>query len=151
MNLKIHRPAIVMNRIGAAIIDMFFISVLYGAVVAITTGNYKAILNRFNVSSGDIRYDLGLVCVLMALYFIVLPFIWNGYTPGKKFTRTKLVSLTKEKLTLGILTMRFFVLLIPNILFLGIPVICNVYMMLFRSDNSGFHDLIVKTKVMSVV
>ncbi|MEH6888156.1 RDD family protein, partial [Bacillus sp. JJ864] len=24
-------------------------------------------------------------------------------------------------------------------------------MMLFRSDNSGFHDLIVKTKVMSVV
>ncbi|WP_020059358.1 RDD family protein [Bacillus sp. 123MFChir2] len=151
MKLKIHRPAIVMNRIGAAIIDMFFISVLYGAVVAITTGNYKAILNRFNVSSGDIRYDLGLVCVLMALYFIVLPFMWNGYTLGKKFTRTKLVSLTKEKLTLGILTMRFFVLLIPNILFLGIPIICNVYMMLFRSDNSGFHDLIVKTKVMSVV
>lgn len=151
MNLKIHRPAIVMNRIGAAIIDMFFISVLYGAVVAITTGNYKAILNRFNVSSGDIRYDLGLVCLLMALYFIVLPFIWNGYTPGKKFTRTKLVSLTHERLTLGILTMRFLILLIPNILFLGIPVICNVYMMLFRSDNSGFHDLIVKTKVMSVV
>lgn len=151
MKLKIHRPAIVMNRIGAAIIDMFFISVLYGAVVSITTGNYKTILNRFNVSSGDIRYDLGLVCLLMALYFIVLPFIWNGYTPGKKFTRTKLVSLTDEKLTLGILTMRFIVLLIPNILFLGIPALCNIYIMLFRSDNSGFHDLIVKTRVISIV
>ncbi|MGF9962932.1 RDD family protein [Bacillus rhizoplanae] len=151
MKLKMHQPAIVMNRLGAAIIDMFFISVLYGAIVAITTGNYKAILNRFNVSSGDIRYDLGLVFLLMALYFIVLPFIWNGYTPGKKITRTKLVSLTSEKLSLGILITRFIVLLVPNILLLGIPEIFNVYMMLFRSDNSGFHDLIVKTKVMSVV
>ncbi|WP_440602684.1 RDD family protein [Bacillus sp. GB_SG_008] len=151
MKLKIHQPVIVMNRLGAAMIDMFFISVLYGAIVAITTGNYKAILNRFNVSSGDIRYDFGLAFLLMALYFIVLPFIWNGYTLGKKVTRTKLVSLTSEKLTLGILTMRFVVLLVPNILFLGIPVICNIYMMLVRSDNRGFHDLIVKTKVMGVV
>ncbi|WP_410983788.1 RDD family protein [Bacillus cereus] len=151
MKLKMHRPAVVMNRIGASIIDMFIISVMYGAVVAIVTGNYGAIFNRFNISLGDYRYDLMLVFILMAIYFIIVPFIWNGCTIGKKITRTRLISLTSEKLTIQTLTVRFFVLLLPNILLLGIPSICNIYMMLFRQDNCGFHDLIMKTKVMSLV
>ncbi|MEV5108482.1 MULTISPECIES: RDD family protein [Bacillus] len=151
MKLKMHRPALVMNRIGASLIDMFLISVMYGAIVAVITGNYSAIFNRFNISFGDYRYDLTVAFMLMAIYFILLPFIWNGATVGKKVTRTKVISLTSEKLTLQTLIIRFFVLLLPNILLLGIPLICNVYMMLFRKDNCGFHDLIAKTKVMSLV
>ncbi|HDR3920706.1 RDD family protein, partial [Bacillus cereus] len=147
MKLKMHRPALVMNRIGASLIDMFLISVMYGAVVAVMTGNYSAIFNRFNISFGDYRYDLAVVFILMAIYFILLPFIWNGVTLGKKVTRIKLISLKSEKLTLQTLTIRFFVLLLPNILLLGIPILCNVYMMLFRKDNCGFQDLITKTKV----
>jgi uncharacterized RDD family membrane protein YckC len=146
-----HRPALVMNRIGASLIDMFLISVMYGAVVAVMTGNYSAIFNRFNISFGDYRYDLAVVFILMAIYFILLPFIWNGVTLGKKVTRIKLISLKSEKLTLQTLTIRFFVLLLPNILLLGIPILCNVYMMLFRKDNCGFQDLITKTKVISLV
>ncbi|MGQ0514706.1 RDD family protein, partial [Bacillus sp. D-CC] len=146
-----HRPALVMNRIGASLIDMFLISVMYGAVVAVMTGNYSAIFNRFNISFGDYRYDLVVVFILMAIYFILLPFIWNGVTLGKKVTRIKLISLQSEKLTLQTLTIRFFVLLLPNILLLGIPILCNVYMMLFRNDNCGFQDLITKTKVISLV
>ncbi|HFJ9449126.1 RDD family protein [Bacillus anthracis] len=151
MKLKMHRPALVMNRIGASLIDMFLISVMYGAVVAVMTGNYSAIFNRFNISFGDYRYDLAVVFILMAIYFILLPFIWNGVTLGKKVTRIKLISLKSEKLTLQTLTIRFFVLLLSNILLLGIPVLCNVYMMLFRKDNCGFQDLITKTKVISLV
>lgn len=151
MKLKMHRPALVMNRIGASLIDMFLISVMYGAVVAVMTGNYSAIFNRFNISFGDYRYDLVVVFILMAIYFILLPFIWNGVTLGKKVTRIKLISLKSEKLTLQTLTIRFFVLLLPNILLLGIPILCNVYMMLFRKDNCGFQDLITKTKVISLV
>lgn len=144
MKLKMHRPALVMNRIGASLIDMFLISVMYGAVVAVMTGNYSAIFNRFNISFGDYRYDLAVVFILMAIYFILLPFIWNGVTLGKKVTRIKLISLKSEKLTLQTLTIRFFVLLLPNILLLGIPILCNVYMMLFRKDNCGFQDLITQ-------
>lgn len=151
MKLKMHRPALVMNRIGASLIDMFLISVMYGAIVAVMTGNYSAIFNRFNISFGDYRYDLAVVFILMAIYFILLPFIWNGVTLGKKVTRIKLISLKSEKLTLQTLTIRFFVLLLPNILLLGIPILCNVYMMLFRKDNCGFQDLITKTKVISLV
>ncbi|PFV85926.1 RDD family protein [Bacillus sp. AFS059628] len=151
MKLKMHRPALVMNRIGASLIDMFLISVMYGAVVAVMTGNYSAIFNRFNISFGDYRYDLAVVFILMAIYFILVPIIWNGVTLGKKVTRIKLISLKSEKLTLQTLTIRFFVLLLPNILLLGIPILCNVYMMLFRKDNCGFQDLITKTKVISLV
>ncbi|MGG0302181.1 RDD family protein [Bacillus albus] len=151
MKLKMHRPALVMNRIGASLIDMFLISVMYGAVVAVMTGNYSAIFNRFNISFGDYRYDLAVVFILMAIYFILVPFIWNGVTLGKKVTRIKLISLKSEKLTIQTLTIRFFVLLLPNILLLGIPILCNVYMMLFRKDNCGFQDLITKTKVISLV
>ncbi|MGG0703813.1 RDD family protein [Bacillus paramobilis] len=151
MKLKMHRPALVMNRIGASLIDMFLISVMYGAVVAIMTGNYSAIFNRFNISFGDYRYDLAVVFILMAIYFILVPFIWNGVTLGKKVTRIKMISLKSEKLTLQTLIIRFCVLLLPNILLLGIPILCNVYMMLFRKDNCGFQDLITKTKVISLV
>ncbi|WP_144612875.1 RDD family protein [Bacillus cereus] len=151
MKLKMHRPALVMNRIGASLIDMFLISVMYGAVVAVMTGNYSAIFDRFNISFGDYRYDLAVVFILMAIYFILVPFIWNGVTLGKKVTRIKLISLKSEKLTVQTLTIRFFVLLLPNILLLGIPILCNVYMMLFRKDNCGFQDLITKTKVISLV
>ncbi|MHC2835092.1 RDD family protein [Bacillus sp. F9_6S_D1_P_5] len=151
MKLKMHRPALVMNRIGASLIDMFLISVMYGAVVAVMTGNYSAIFDRFNISFGDYRYDLAVVFILMAIYFILVPFIWNGVTLGKKVTRIKLISLKSEKLTIQTLTIRFFVLLLPNILLLGIPILCNVYMMLFRKDNCGFQDLITKTKVISLV
>lgn len=118
MKLKMHRPALVMNRIGASLIDMFLISVTYGAVVAIITGNYSAIFDRFNISLGDYRYDLTLVFVLMAINFILLPFLWNGSTLGKKVTRTKIISLTSEKLTLQTLIIRFLVLLLPSILLL---------------------------------
>ncbi|WP_369902835.1 RDD family protein [Bacillus manliponensis] len=151
MKLKMHRPAVAMNRIGASIIDMFLISVLYGVIVAIVTGEYSAMWKRFNISLGDYRYDFALAFLLMALYFIIVPFVWNGCTVGKKITRTKLVSLTSETITLKIVTLRFFVLLIPNILLLGMPSLFNVYMMLFRKDNSGFHDLVMKTRVISVV
>ena len=151
MKLKMHRPALVMNRIGASLIDMFLISVMYGAVVAVMTGNYSAIFNRFNISFGDYRYDLVVVFILMAIYFILLPFIWNGVTLGKKVTRIKLISLQSEKLTLQTLTIRFFVLLLPNILLLGIPILCNVNKKVFRKDNCCFQDLNTKTKVRSLV
>lgn len=115
MKLKMHRPALVMNRIGASLIDMFLISVMYGAVVAVMTGNYSAIFNRFNISFGDYRYDLAVVFILMAIYFILLPFIWNGVTLGKKVTRIKLISLKSEKLTLQTLTIRFCIVITEHI------------------------------------
>ena len=56
---------------------------MYGAVVAIMTGNYSAMFKRFNISLGDFRYDFAVVFILMAILFIV-PFIWNGVTLGKR-------------------------------------------------------------------
>ncbi|MDR4162760.1 RDD family protein, partial [Bacillus paranthracis] len=80
MKLKMNRTALVINRRGAYLIDMLVISVMYGKVVTVMTGNYSAIFNSFNISFGDYRYVLTVVFILMAIYFILLHFIWNGVT-----------------------------------------------------------------------
>lgn len=147
MKLTMHQPAIVINRVGAVLIDIFLISVLYGIIVAIITGDYTAMVKRFNVSLGDYRYDLILAFGLIVVYFIILPFIWKGYTVGKRFTRTRIVKNEGEEVGIGTLAWRFILLLIPSILLLGMPIIINIYIMLFRRDNRGYHDLAASTKV----
>jgi uncharacterized RDD family membrane protein YckC len=151
MKLKMHRPAAVMNRIGATVIDMFLISLIYGVIVSVTTGNYSDIINRFNVSFGDSRYDFALAFGLMAAYFVLLPLLWKGYTAGKKFTGTRIVKQNGETAGVGTLVLRFVLILLPSIVLLGIPAIANVYMMLFRRDNRGYHDLAAGTKVVGGV
>ncbi|MFD3447936.1 RDD family protein [Microbacteriaceae bacterium 4G12] len=151
MKLTMHRPAIVMNRIGAFALDLFLISLLYGVIVAVSTKNYRAILNRFDVSTGDFRYDLLIAFILISLYFVIVPLLWNGYTVGKRLTRTRLVKANGGRVGIGTLIGRLFLILIPNMLLLGIPALVNIYLILFRQDNSGYHDLVAKTKVISVV
>lgn len=81
MKLKMHRPALVMNRIGASLIDMFLISVMYGAVVAVMTGNYSAIFNRFNISFGDYRYDLAVVFYINGdIFYFATLYLERCYT-----------------------------------------------------------------------
>ncbi|MFX3624079.1 MAG: RDD family protein [Ectobacillus sp.] len=151
MKLKIHQPTIIINRIGAAVIDMFIISFIYGMIVALVTGRYRAMFNRFDVSLGDYRYDFALIFTLMALYFIVLPLFWKGQTVGKRFTRIRILKANGEQVELKTLVWRFILLIVPNAVLLGIPLIVNVYIMLFRQDNRGYHDLAAKTKVINAV
>lgn len=144
-----HNPNIIMNRVGATLLDMFIISVVYGVIVAISTGNYKAIFDRFDVSFGDYRFDLTLIFVLMFIYFVFVPLFWNGLTVGKKITRVRLVKTNGEPLDFITLFVRFLILIIPTLFLLGIPAIVTIYMMLFRKDNRGYHDLVARTKVRS--
>ncbi|MCP8970861.1 RDD family protein [Ectobacillus ponti] len=147
MKIILHHPLAVLNRTGAAVMDLFLISVAYGLIVGAVTGNYTAMLNRFNVSTGSSLYDILLVLGLMALYFIGLPLLWEGATVGKRLTRTRLVTVDGKPPGLGTLVLRFLVLVVPNVLLLGIPAIAAIYMMLFRRDNRGYHDLLARTKV----
>ncbi|GAA3322779.1 hypothetical protein GCM10020331_044020 [Ectobacillus funiculus] len=86
MKLHVHQPVFVMNRVGALLIDMFIISLVYGAAAAVISGEYKAVfLIVFQVSLGDARYDMLLALVIMAAYFVLLPLVWNGRTIGSRF------------------------------------------------------------------
>ncbi|WP_416827050.1 RDD family protein [Ectobacillus polymachus] len=149
MKLRMNSPAIIMNRVGATLLDMFIISLVYGVIVAILTGNYKDIFARFGVSTGDYRFDLIIVCILMFLYFILLPLFWNGLTVGKKVTRLRIVKMNGERLDFVTLFVRLLVIIVPSVFLLGIPVIISAYMIMFREDARGYHDLIARTRVKS--
>ncbi|MBO9130383.1 RDD family protein [Bacillus sp. 165] len=143
-------PASVMNRIGANIIEMFIISLLYGMITALVSGNYKALLARFESSTGDYHIDITIVIILMAVYFVIVPLLWNGFTAGKFLLRTRVTKSNGENAGIKELIIRFFVLLLPNVILLGIPAIVNVYVIATRKDKKGYHDLLANTVVVSL-
>ncbi|MFB9762087.1 RDD family protein [Ectobacillus funiculus] len=149
MKLHVHQPVFVMNRVGALLIDMFIISLVYGAAAAVISGEYKAVFDRFQVSLGDARYDMLLALVIMAAYFVLLPLVWNGRTIGSRFLRIQLLKESGEAVGAGTLLWRFCILVLSNVVLLGIPAIVNIYIMLLRRDNRGYHDLAARTKVIS--
>lgn len=151
MKLHVHHPAFVMNRVGALLIDMFIVSLVYGAIAAVISGEYKAVFDRFQVSLGDARYDMLLALVLMAAYFVLLPLVWNGRTIGSRLLRIQLLKESGEAAGAGTLLWRFCILVLSNVVLLGIPAIVNIYIMLLRRDNRGYHDLAARTKVVSNV
>jgi uncharacterized RDD family membrane protein YckC len=146
----VKKPAPVMNRIGADAIDMFVISFIYGVIAALISRDFHALLNRFEASTGDYRIDFAIVFGLMALYFIVVPLVWNGFTIGKFLLRTRIAKSDGEKADASSLVFRFFLVLVPNIILLGIPAIINVYVIAVRKDKKGYHDLLAKTSVVSL-
>jgi len=149
MKLHVHQPVFVMNRVGALLIDMFIISLVYGAAAAVISGEYKAVFDRFQVSLGDARYDMLLALVIMAAYFVLLPLVWNGRTIGSRLLRIQLLKESGEAVGAGTLLWRFCILVLSNVVLLGIPAIVNIYIMLLRRDNRGYHDLAARTKVIS--
>lgn len=149
MKLHVHQPAFVMNRVGALLIDMFIVSLVYGAAAAVISGEYKAVFGRFQVSLGDARYDMLLALVIMAAYFVLLPLVWNGRTIGSRLLRIQLLKESGEAVGAGTLLWRFCILVLSNVMLLGIPAIVNIYIMLLRKDNRGYHDLAARTKVIS--
>lgn len=107
-------------------------------------------------------------------YFIILPLYNNGSTIGQKVTGIKVEASYNQKLTFKCLFMRNLILngllyLIVIILALyilptkvyfilsGITgfiqillVIISIFMVLYRKDKRGIHDLLAKTKVVTI-
>ncbi|MNG37009.1 RDD family protein [compost metagenome] len=63
--------------------------------------------------------------------------------------RIQLLKESGEAAGAGTLFWRFCILVLSNVVLLGIPAIANIYIMLLRKDNRGYHDLAARTKVIS--
>lgn len=109
--------------------------------------------------------------VLIILYFIVFQFYNKGQTFGKKLMKLRVVSTKNDKLTLNQVAYRALiinsilinVLIIGSLLFLGrnyyyyaslvlqviasIIIVVTLFMILFRKDGRGLHDVMAGTKV----
>lgn len=108
------------------------------------------------------------------IYFVLVPYFLKGQTLGKKLLNTKIISKTKEKVTITSLLIRNTIInglgylllniislyLLPSnyyfitISILGIIqfllVIISSFMILYRRDKRGLQDILSNTKVVYV-
>lgn len=109
--------------------------------------------------------------LLILIYFVLLPKAWNGQTVGKKILKLQVVSNNNEKVTVVqylirnmlinglaqmILLLLFLYLLPSSMYFIFssiltfiqlILVIISIFMILYRKDKRGLHDIFSGTKV----
>lgn len=112
--------------------------------------------------------------VLTTIYFVVVAYYMNGQTPGKKIMKLQVVSTNEKKLTINNFLIRSLIIdsillniiSVVTILFMTKSLYLQIYditttifgaiyivtfaMILFREDGRGLHDIISKTKVISI-
>ena len=186
-----------LKRFLAYLIDIILVGTIMGIISAIfTTKNAIVLSNQFlelNEQVINTKLDFGIYysrvaditlsldrekfminiinCVIIILYFVVLPLYKNGQTLGKKIFKIKIVREDKEDLTANELIIRNIVVngLLNTFLafclvfllsgfeyftitsILGfiqfVLVVVSACMIIFRKDKKGLHDIITKTKV----
>lgn len=131
----------------------------------------KSIIYDIN-SFGNIYFAIEIICMIG--YFVIFQFFNKGQTIGKKIMKIKVVN--KEKEELPLINLFFRELILFGIIFTMINMICievipqskyyNVYlainsisilisyiiyfMIIFRKDEKGLHDLITSSEVIEV-
>lgn len=87
--------------------------------------------------------------LVQALYVLLLPVFWNGYTVGKRIMGIRIIRMGSEGEAPGFMTMLLRVL-VTNLLYaitFGIPVIISAFMVGLREDKRSIHDLVAGTQV----
>ena len=119
-----------------------------------------------------ISYIVEIVCII--LYFIVFQFFYGGQTIGKKIMGIKVVGIDEKPLTINDFIYRSMILnaVLVNILtiilvlfmkrefyfYVNLPLqfiqtvllLITIFMVLFRKDGRGLHDMVGHTKVVMV-
>ena len=109
--------------------------------------NGKDFVNSYYIAVYQLTgFSLLFIIIEVFLYYIVLPFVWSKQTVGRFFTKTRVVSLDKEKTSFGQLTLRE---LVGGYLFYLLNVCCGVTFfvnfILVLTRNATVGDLISKT------
>ena len=186
------------KRLAAYLLDLVVIAVVLGIIVGIKEKDQKVMRLRsdFNIvnelyASNEIKFqdyfdrfttlhqqiDQECVCylifnILFVLgYFILLPYIWNGQTIGKRIMKIGVVSKTEQKVTIAnylirnivvnglgymILSLLFLYLLSNKMYFIFTSILCfiqiilviiSISMILYRRDKRSLHDILSGTDV----
>lgn len=120
-------------RLRAILVDGIFLSITLGFLSYILFGVFL-----------DDNFFLD---TLNLVYFIILPFVWYGYTIGKKAFGIRIVSIHGNKLGLGQMILRELVGGIIYALTFGIGAIISAFMVGMRPDKRSIHDFIAGTYV----
>ncbi|PPA70426.1 RDD family protein [Jeotgalibacillus proteolyticus] len=89
--------------------------------------------------------------LLYYVYLVAIPLMWSGYVIGKKIMGIKIKRMDGEKLTLFNMVLREIVsLFLLSYITFGVSMIVSVFLVIFREDKRGIHDLIAGTRVVHV-
>ncbi len=84
---------------------------------------------------------------ISAVYALLLPVVWSGYTVGKKIVGIKIKKVDGSDLGIWAMFMRVVVAGIVFGLTLGIALIVSAFMIGHRQDKRGLHDFMAGTQV----
>lgn len=146
----------VRHRIMSALLDF---SIVVGLLMVIIIGKLPIIISIFSntdhvVSTKFIvdifRYGI-IFAVIMLIYYIVLPLLFNGQTFGKKVFKLRVVRENGEELDYKTMFYREGIgRILVNIASLGVSVVVSTIIMILREDKKDLADIMAKTKVIDL-
>ncbi|MFC4735989.1 RDD family protein [Bacillus daqingensis] len=131
--MTVSRPAGFLSRLGANIVDGLLITVVWVIISYIVYQEFTA---------GDLIQN-----ILQAVYAVVVPALWYGYSVGKYAFGIRIARIDGKKVGIGTMLMRVFGAGIVYALTLGIALLASVIMVLVRKDRRAVHDFIAGTYV----
>jgi len=85
---------------------------------------------------------------MYTLYLTVIPVLWGGYVIGKRICGIKVKRMDNQNVALPNMIMREIVgYYLISLITLGLSVVVSVFMIIFREDKRGIHDIIGGTYV----
>lgn len=147
----------------------------YKNILELYEKDFTKMSEDYNYKLGKLSYKDTLIILLCTLfYFAIVQYFLKGQTIGKKLFKIKVVSINKNEVSIINYIIRslivnnvflnllgiVFLLLAPKQTYLTLNNILSIivsltegiiiYLILTREDSRGLHDLLVKTKVISL-
>lgn len=117
---------------------------LAGLLDTLIIGLPLAVISYF--IAGDWEGD-PFTSLIDALYYLIVPVVWTGYTIGKRIVGVRIVKVNGEKLGFWAMVMRTIVAGIVYVVTIGIGLIVSAFMVGLRKDKRAIHDFIAGTYV----
>ena len=146
----------VRHRIMAALLDLGIV-LGFGVIITIfklpfvismLVNNEETVTLKFIV---DIfRWGI-LMCILLIVYYVVVPLLLDGQTIGKKVFKLQMMMDDGKKVNYKTMFYREAIgRVFINFASLGITAIVSIFIMMLREDKKALADILAKTKVIDL-
>lgn len=148
--------ATVRHRVMAALLDLgivvaLFIVMALGKlpfVISMLSQEEHLVTSKFIV---DVFRISVMFAILILIYYIVFPLLFNGQTIGKKVFKLQIVKENGEKIDYKTMFYREGIgRIFINFASLGLTAIVSIVIMALREDKKNLADILAKTKVIDL-
>ncbi|SFJ31867.1 MULTISPECIES: RDD family protein [unclassified Bacillus (in: firmicutes)] len=88
-----------------------------------------------------------IIGILQALYYLIVPIVWAGFTVGKKAVNIRIVRIDGQEITIWTTLKRYLLSSMVYGITFGIAIIVSAFMVALRQDKRSIHDFIAGTQV----